>query len=195
VSDKRKHVDKVTLNVDEVDQFLQEHPHLKLKQDLSAPGPTPAAWGGTHLRHSVQELRESAPCKPFAIKEYPKGFVPYEHDEQVTFVDWLKAREIKHFAVPNGGGRSKREAARLIEEGVSAGVPDVVIPYARGPYHHGYCEMKRTKGGVVSASQRIWIDFLKAQGCCVWVAKGAMEAIEGFLRYWDLGPFDADAPK
>lgn len=176
---------------DEVKQFLAAHPHLKLKQDLGAPSASVCGVEGMKAR-TVKAIGEMASAM---FKEYPKGFASYEHDEQVEFVDWLKISGIRHFAVPNGGGRSKREAGRLKAEGVAAGVPDVVLPYARGPYHHGYCEMKRRVGGKVSKDQAIWIDFLKAQGCCVWVAKGAQEAVDGFIRYWDLGPFDADAPK
>jgi len=60
-----------------------------------------------------------------------------EHDFQVNIVNALKyqfAKEIerKDFlitAVPNGGKRSKREAARLKAEGVLAGTSDLIISY------------------------------------------------------------------
>ena len=71
--------------------------------------------------------------------------------------------------------------------GVKAGVPDVLIftappgrPYARGVA----IELKRQRGGTVSAKQSAWIDDLRASGWIAVVCKGAAAAI---VTLQDLG--------
>jgi hypothetical protein len=48
---------------------------------------------------------------------------------QAAIVEWVRiaAAGVLIFAVPNGGFRSKAEAARLKWTGVLAGIPDLVI--------------------------------------------------------------------
>ena len=53
--------------------------------------------------------------------------VPSEESEQIKLAQWLDLAKVLWCHVPNGGGRSKREAARLKAAGVKAGVPDVLI--------------------------------------------------------------------
>lgn len=54
-----------------------------------------------------------------------------EHDEQVALVNWFRDNfpepDYIIFAVPNGGTRGAREAVRLKQEGVKAGVHDLII--------------------------------------------------------------------
>lgn len=99
--------------------------------------------------------------------------VPYEHDEQVAFVNWFRIqyRGVRIFAIPNGGGRSKAEAGRLKAEGVESGVPDTYIPEWRC-----WVEMKRQKGGSVSPEQKDWHEYLRGIGDTVFVCKGAEAA-------------------
>ena len=83
--------------------------------------------------------------------------IPTEHEEQRELVRWFRQThpDVRIFAIPNGGGRSPATAGRLKAEGVSAGVPDLFIPAWRL-----WIEMKRTKGGSVSAEQKDWIKYL-----------------------------------
>jgi len=62
-------------------------------------------------------------------------------------------------------------AARLKVEGVCAGVPDLFIPAWRL-----WVEMKRQKGGVVSAEQKDWLAYLESVGYTTLVCKGAEDA-------------------
>ena len=65
--------------------------------------------------------------------------------------------ELKNlFAVPNGGLRSKTEAARLKAAGVKAGVPDIMLAVARCGFHGLFIEMKVGKNKT-SAAQDEWI--------------------------------------
>ena len=89
------------------------------------------------------------------------------------------------YAVPNGGLRDKRTAAKLKAAGVAPGVPDLAFPVARGGYHGLYVEMKRSKGGRVTSLQREWIAKLRANGYKAEVCSGAdaaMAVIERYLR-------------
>ena len=91
------------------------------------------------------------------------------------------------FAVPNGGRRDAREAARLKGTGVKAGVPDLLFPY-----RHGYCnglaiEMKSTKGRV-TPDQAKWHDMLRNAGWQVNVCRSWQEAREVICKYLDVRP-------
>lgn len=99
--------------------------------------------------------------------------IPTEHEEQREVVRWFRATfpGIRIFAIPNGGARSIATAARLKAEGVSRGVPDLFIPAWLL-----WIEMKRTKGGSVSAEQKDWIKYLEMYGHRVIVCRGADDA-------------------
>lgn len=105
-----------------------------------------------------------------------------ESVEQATLFSWAAMKHGKWpelellFHIPNGGSRGKVEAARFKAEGVKAGVPDLFLPVARGPYHGLFIEMKRQKGGRVSEAQKAWIAALIAQGYRAEVCHGWREA-------------------
>jgi hypothetical protein len=103
-----------------------------------------------------------------------------EHEEQREFVRWFRQgyKDVRIFAIPNGGIRSITTATRLKVEGVSAGVPDLFIPAWRL-----WVEMKRTKGGSVSPEQKDWIAYLEGCGYTCVVAKGADQAKEMVLGF------------
>lgn len=68
-----------------------------------------------------------------------------------------KYPKLKHnlFAVPNGGRRDGITGARLKEEGVLAGVADLILLVPNAKYHALLIEMKTPKGRQ-SDSQRAW---------------------------------------
>lgn len=59
------------------------------------------------------------------------------------------------FAVPNGGKRNAMEAARLKDEGVTAGVSDMILLYANFDFNALCIEVKVGKG-VQSDKQKDW---------------------------------------
>lgn len=115
------------------------------------------------------------------IPKDPK-LLPTEEDEQIALLNWanVESRTRPELAllyhIPNGGKRSKREAARFKAAGVKSGVPDIFLPVPRGGYHGLYIELKRLRGGTVSREQKEWHEALKAQGYAVQVCKGWIEA-------------------
>lgn len=102
--------------------------------------------------------------------------LPTEDQEQAAFVQWLRLKGLPHFRVPNETfTRSWKQKAKNKALGVVSGVPDLFV-VAGGRLVA--VEMKRQKGGVVSASQAEWLKTLQgAEIACV-VAKGADEAIK-----------------
>jgi rhodanese-related sulfurtransferase len=104
--------------------------------------------------------------------------VPSEDMEQRNLVEWLHKSlpEVRFFAIPNGGWRSKATAGKLKAAGVKPGVPDMFIATARPPYHGLFIEMKREKGGQLSPYQKIWLANLRAGGYRAEVCAGAEAA-------------------
>ena len=124
---------------------------------------------------------------------------PLETVEQQSYFTWAdfyckKIVELCDlYAVPNGAWKSPAQAGKFQREGLRPGVPDIVLPHARGGYHALYIEMKRRrirgKSGVLlagdkpSPQQLDWHERLRAAGNCVVVAYGWDEAVEATLKY------------
>ena len=108
-----------------------------------------------------------------SFNPYVSNAIPTEHDEQVLFIKWwrLLHPDVRIFAVPNGGHRSKVGAARLKAEGVSPGVPDLFIPALKL-----WLEMKRKKGGAVSTDQQGWANYLNGCGYTTMLCRGFDDA-------------------
>lgn len=118
--------------------------------------------------------------------------IPTEHDEQVALFREMHLRGCtdprwrQAFAIPNGGLRSKKTAARLKAEGVKSGVPDIFLPVSVGIWSGLFIEMKRSKGGRLTDEQREFIDKLDPHFIVI-VAHGAQEAIEKINDYLTKG--------
>lgn len=121
-----------------------------------------------------------------------QDLIPSEHDEQAAVIEWchlMAGRNLDYgmiFAIPNGGMRSKATAGKLKAEGVKPGVPDLMLPVPKGIYAGMFIEMKRRKGGTVSAEQKDWTSFLGSMGYKCVVCRGADEAKAAILDYMGL---------
>ena len=95
------------------------------------------------------------------------------------------------FAIPNGGYRNGREAARFKGQGVRAGVSDLFLafPSPGATIKHGlFIEMKAPKGhgARVSKAQEVFISRVQDAGYEAIVCYGwdsARQAINKHLRY------------
>jgi hypothetical protein len=114
-----------------------------------------------------------------------------EHAHQVALFAWRDRVIRQHpelrmlYAVPNGGLRSPRTAARLKAEGVRAGVPDIALDVPRNGWHGLRIELKRPGRHSVTQAQREWIESLREYGYRAEVAVGwdaARELIVDYLR-------------
>lgn len=92
-----------------------------------------------------------------------------ESSLQQACVYWFRLQYPGHrallFAVPNGGFRIAREAARLYAEGVTPGVADLILLESRGGYGSLCIEMKTTdKGSHQSDRQKEWQHYAELMG-------------------------------
>ena len=110
-----------------------------------------------------------------------------EHEIQCLLIKWASVvPELKClFAVPNGGHRHVAVAAKLKREGVKAGVPDLMLPIARGGYHGLFLELKADKGRL-SDVQTIWLERLNANGYKTAVCFGFDSAKNTIMDYLSL---------
>lgn len=116
--------------------------------------------------------------------------IPTEDEEQIWLFSWAKLNsgkwpelELMHH-IPNGGMRSKSEAARFKAMGVKRGVSDVFLPVAKGGYHGLYIELK-AKDGRPEKEQKEWIAAVREQGYYAAVCYGGIEAanlVEAYMK-------------
>jgi len=108
--------------------------------------------------------------------------IPTEDHEQMMLVQWFKRTfpDVRIFSVPNGGHRHPAVAAKMKATGVSSGVPDLFVPAWRL-----WIEMKRSKGGSLSAEQKDWCAYLESVGHRVIVGKGAEDARAKIIEFLD----------
>lgn len=90
-----------------------------------------------------------------------------ESNTQCSCVQWFaysypKLRPLL-FAVPNGGYRNPIEANRLIKEGVTAGVADVLLLYPSSGYN-GLCIEFKTAKGRQAIAQKQWQKAVESVG-------------------------------
>ena len=121
-----------------------------------------------HLEHAHQK----------ALINWAKLLTILVDDEVTTLAEYL-------FAVPNGGSRDKREAARLKAEGVKAGVLDLHLPIQDDTGATLWIEMKAPKphDARVTPKQRDWIRKMRRLGHRAEVCYGWPEARELLLSH------------
>lgn len=132
--------------------------------------------------------------KPFVIKPLkPKVVrakrIDREGLEQAALMVEIALRHPKAakliYHVPNGGHRHVLVAKELKKQGVRAGVPDLVLPMARGGFFGLYIEFKATppNDAPVSANQDAYIQALTEQGYLAIVCRGHIDALEAIRAY------------
>lgn len=118
--------------------------------------------------------------------------IPTEDEECITFVQWLRLKDIPCAHIPNESRSNSRNAiirgAKLKRMGQSRGVWDyeVFLPIRNTEgiierYQQVKIEMKRRKNGKVSPEQKEWGKIYEAAGIPCKVCYGAGDAI-GYLE-------------
>lgn len=111
-----------------------------------------------------------------------------EHDEQVTFMNWLSINYPDvykvTYTVPNGAHLARGFVTynRLKKEGLKKGVPDIIIDYPCNGYHGARIEMKK-KGNKPRPEQIEWLNNLTNNGYCCSICYSAVEA-DSFIKYY-----------
>ena len=123
--------------------------------------------------------------KKYTRKLYNKNLDATEQSEQETLVQWLKLKNIWHYAIPNGAWtKNYGVAVNLKKAGLSPGTPDICIPTPKNGKHGLYIEMKPKSGGKVSLSQIGWIKYLTEAGYVAKVAHGFDHAMQIVYEYF-----------
>lgn len=131
----------------------------------------------------------STALRPSRVKAARAKPVDREGQEQAALMQELQLRYPQAYKliyhVPNGGHRVKAVAAKLKGQGVKAGVPDLVLPMARGGYFGLYIEFKAMPpfDAPVSANQDAYLQQLNAQGYLAIVCRGSLDAVEAIRAY------------
>lgn len=112
-----------------------------------------------------------------------KSLIPTEHQEQSLVVKYCTLKKIPIFHIPNGSYKSVTARTKSKQEGLKAGVPDLMIPVANKNHHGLFIEMKRVKNSKVSGHQKQWIELLNKQGYKAIVCYGNNEAIKEIENY------------
>jgi VRR-NUC domain len=101
---------------------------------------------------------------------------------QASIVEYVRlvAPGVLIFAIPNGGLRSKAEAARMKWTGTLAGVPDLAIVAPGGRVF--FIEVK-SPGGTLSPDQRAIRDWLVALGSPPAICRSIDDARRAFLAW------------
>lgn len=102
---------------------------------------------------------------------------------QAAIIDYLRSIGlVDAMHVPNGGLRSKREAARLKWQGVLAGAPDIIVPLPEGRCL--WLEVKAA-GGALSAEQRAFGARRVADGG-YWAVVRSIDDVRRCLACWNV---------
>lgn len=159
-------------------ELLRSNPDLVVLDD----------GGGRNHGHAQPAAYRMVQAKP--ARSAP---APTEHDEQVRLFEWAAANEeeipaLRNLvAFPNGGYRPMATAAKLKQEGVKAGLPDLALFCKRGGYWALFIELKRADhSNGCTLEQCDWIDRLRNYGYQALVCFGAQEAIDAIQHYLNL---------
>lgn len=110
-----------------------------------------------------------------------------EHNHQKLLVLWFRKTYPQFtgvfFAIPNGGWRDRITAARMKDEGVLPGVPDLFLASPHGGKAGLWLEMKDCIRGRATQAQIAMHGELRAQGYAVEIAHGYDEAKAVITQY------------
>lgn len=122
-----------------------------------------------------------------------QSYKPCEQTEQISLFRWAEFAENKYpelrlmYHVPNEGKRSVVAGNRLKQAGLKPGVPDIVLPVARGGYIGLYIELKYGRNQTTD-NQKVWLRDLRCQHHLTAVCYGWEQAKDLIETYMKLPP-------
>lgn len=140
---------------------------------------------------SSEPAEENRPEPPAAkAKRLALGNVPTEAQDQRAVMTWAAWNAAWHpelrylFHVPNEGNRSDVGHAVAVAEGLRPGVPDLLLPAAKGGFIGLAIEMKRVDhSNHPTDDQWYWIEGMRSNGWRVEVCYGFDETIAVLQDY------------
>lgn len=121
-------------------------------------------------------------------KKKTSGSFGPESKLQDFFLQWL-SYALPHIrkrlcSIPNSGLRSKAEGARQVQLGLRAGMPDLFIFTAYGPYHGLFIELKWDKNTLTEHQKNAIKDLIDEDYCCAvcYTFEEAKEAVSLYIQ-------------
>ena len=116
---------------------------------------------------------------------------PLESAEQAALFRWLRRNCVAAFCVPNGGLRPGRGGINMKAQGVTPGIPDLLIVDRppNQPHYVGIAlELKRANGkpSDIRPEQMLWLERFEQRGWISVVSFGSRAAID-WLRTMGYG--------
>lgn len=109
-----------------------------------------------------------------------------ESQEQVALMDWLRLQypdvALHTIYITNERKQSPRMGALFKRKGLLPGASDLFIAWPNANFHGLFIELK-TKAGIVSPTQKEFLQRMNAKGYLARVARGADEGIEIIKEY------------
>ena len=129
-----------------------------------------------------------------------RNAVRSEDTEQIKVMEWARWHANKYpelkwlHHIPNGGSRNKREAVKLKQMGVKAGVSDICLPYPKGIYCGLYIEMKFGNNRKTE-EQKAFLQDMEEAGHFVATCYSAEDAVRVIEEYLNIGKWVLDDGK
>lgn len=138
---------------------------------------------------AYKSLYSNAAPEPVKPRKKPSRDEEIEQEKyNYWFAAELEPKGYRWFHVPNGGYRNQIQGAKFKRQGVKKGIPDIVVPVPRKPYHGLIIELKRVNGVAsdVKAEQKDWLRWFRAQGWSAHVAFGFEHAKQITEKYLNV---------
>ena len=134
----------------------------------------------------IFKIRDNKTQKENMIKT---NKTPLESEEQELIFKWRDENKFKWpelfllHSSGNGLRLTPGQATKAKKQGLTKGIPDIMLPVPKNNYHGLFIELKRIKGGKVSPEQELFLKALEKQGYKAVVCHGHKEAIETIKQY------------
>ena len=119
-----------------------------------------------------------------SAKQIPRAADIRESEEslQTEILGWMEEHrpDLMCVHIPNGAIRTHKERRRMLEQGMTPGMPDLLLIDAAG--RHGYMEVKTDRGAISMAQWDIRTELMDRQ--VPWALVRSLEEVQGALVDW-----------
>ncbi len=105
-----------------------------------------------------------------------------EESLQTTILGWMEEHrpDLMCVHIPNGAIRTHKERRRMLEQGMTPGMPDLLLIDTAG--QHGYMEVKTDRGAISMTQWDIRTELLNRQ--VPWALVRSLEEVQGASVNW-----------
>ena len=109
-----------------------------------------------------------------------------EESLQAEILGWMQEHrpDLMCVHIPNGAIRTNKERRRMLEQGMTPGMPDLLLIDATG--RHGYMEVKTDHGAISMAQWNIQTELKRRK--VPWALVRSLAEAQGTLADWGWGP-------